>query len=88
MNNFPINDQPSKGPLLGTIIIVLIIIIGGIYIITSRGNNEVTPPPSTESTGIAPTEDQSQTALAGLGAVQADLDASEDDLVTLEGELK
>ncbi len=86
MSNFPINDQPSKGPLLGTIIIVLIIIIGGIYIITSRGN-EVTPPPPVEPTGLAPT-DQSQTALAGLSSIEADLTASDADLATLESEIK
>ncbi|MFH1170161.1 MAG: hypothetical protein V1704_01210 [Candidatus Vogelbacteria bacterium] len=88
MNNFPINDQPSKGPLLGTIIIVLIIIIGGIYIITSRGNNEVVPPPPTEPTGIVPTEDQSQTALDGLSSVETDLASSTADLDTLINEIK
>lgn len=45
MNNFPIGEPPSKGPVLGTIIIVLLIIIGGIYIITSRRDSELPPPP-------------------------------------------
>lgn len=36
MNQFPIADKPSRGPMLGIVIIVLLIILGGIYILSSR----------------------------------------------------
>ena len=71
MNNFPINDKPSKGPMLGTIIIILIIIIGGIYIISSRQSAE-TPSPAGELptdqfdlTGNEPTAGE---PIGGVGA--------------------
>ena len=93
MNNFPINDQPSKGPLLGTIIIVLIIIIGGIYIITSRGNNEVVPPPDTSTTPIGSNDsladiEDPEIINAQLDAVETDLASSTADLNALENEIK
>lgn len=54
MNQFPIAEQPSKGPMLGIVIIVILIILGGIYILASRdkgqlpdsgfGNDGATPP--------------------------------------------
>jgi len=36
MNQFPITDKPSKGPVLGIVIIILLIVLGGVYILTSR----------------------------------------------------
>ncbi len=103
MNNFPIADKPSRGPLLGTIIIVLIIIIGGIYIMASRKDTPTVPPtdqPDTTTgttpidqtsatpTSVAPNADTQAAALAGLDAVQGDLTAIETDLKSLETEIK
>ncbi len=36
MNQFPIADSPSKGPMLGIVIIVILIILGGLYILSAR----------------------------------------------------
>ncbi len=47
MNQFPIADRPSKGPMLGIIIIVLLIILGGIYILSSRGGRPEQPADTT-----------------------------------------
>ena len=97
MNNFPINDQPSKGPLWGTIIIVLIIIIGGIYIITSpRGDeSEILMPPNGQpgepGGPLSETDLQtfnSEAAIVDLNSMEADLNASESDLQNLDNELK
>lgn len=98
INNFPINDKPSKGPILGTVIIVLIIIIGGIYIITSKSGEAPiipptdnapidTPPPATLTPPPTGAE-ANQAALAGLGSVESDLNASEADLQILETEVE
>lgn len=95
MNNFPIADKPSRGPMLGTIIIVLLIIIGGIYIVSSRRGEETTPivPPTDQPenpTNVAPaaSADTQAAALTGLDAVQNDLTAGEADLKSLETEIK
>ena len=94
MNNFPIADKPSRGPMLGTIIIVLLIIIGGIYIVSSRRGGEITTPPPTDQpenpTNVAPaaSADTQAAALTGLDAVQSDLTASEADMKSLETEIK
>lgn len=44
MNQFPITDKPSKGPVLGIVIIIILIILGGIYILTSRQPAEAPSP--------------------------------------------
>ena len=93
MNNFPIEEKSSRGPVLGTIIIVILIIIGGIYIITSRPSGEVTPTDQNNLGGGEPaptsaTPDNSQAAVAGISAVETDLNTSETDLQNLDKELQ
>jgi len=44
MNQFPITDKPSKGPVLGIAIIIILIVLGGIYILTSRKPAEAPSP--------------------------------------------
>ena len=100
INNFPINDKPSKGPVLGTIIIVLIIIIGGIYIIASkRGDNAPVVPPTDETPidGTVPTGSPTPDN-APVSSGPADVDSNqaalsglasvESDLAASEADLK
>ncbi|MBI4136144.1 MAG: hypothetical protein HY481_01125 [Candidatus Vogelbacteria bacterium] len=47
MNQFPIADKPSRGPMLGIVIIIILIILGGIYILSSRSGAPEEPPADT-----------------------------------------
>ena len=104
MNNFPIGEKPSKGPLLGTIIIVLLIVIGGIYIVSSRRGETPAPTdglPTDQPNPVSGTVDNGDNtvpigtaignetnALNGLNAIEGDINSSETDLNNLDKELQ
>ena len=99
MNNFPIAEKPSKGPILGTIIIVLLIIIGGIYILSSRKapvapvGPEVTPTDTTTGatpTNPAPTTDNQFTTPPNtdVSALEQEANGLGADLKTLDQDAK
>jgi len=86
MNQFPIADSPSKGPMLGIVIIIILIILGGIYILSSRSGAPEEPPAGTSP---IPTEspagrDDGQTE--DLTDLETEADALETDLQNLDQE--
>lgn len=88
MNQFPIADRPSKGPMLGIVIIVILIILGGIYILASRDKGQLPDSGFGNGDTTAPTDSPAGRNGAGGAPLDAGQTSNLSDLETEAGALE